>query len=598
MRIFLFLVSLLCTFTVCGQKKEQPITVIITAGQSNTDGRVMNTDLPNYIQLNKYKYCQWCYGSTDERITGEFETFWPRIVHDTRPERWAFDAVTYYWLEQALQENFYVVKWALGGTAIDTTATSTGRKYWMADRKWLAANRSTATGGHSLLLSFTENIDAAIDNTLSNFPQGYEIKAFLWHQGESDCHKGKNYYENLKGVVEYVRSFLEKKTGNKKYKKLPFICGTVARANKRYDADVEAAIYQLAKDDKNFHVIDMAEAELQKDQLHFTAAAAEYLGIEMYNKLVDLGIAGERAKHVNETVRVAKYKDDKLCAISYTFDDGLKEHYTQVVPELEKRNFKGTFWINGSKINETHSMITDSTRMTRSQLKEMADKGHEISNHGWAHKNFGRHSLEEIEEDILKNDSAIQLYTGIKPLTFCYPHNTKTPEGIELASRNRVGTRTEQRSIGSKSTPEDLDKWVNTLIETNNWGVGMTHGITYGYDAFTNPAYFWNHMDKVKLQESKIWVGTFVEVAAYLKEQDNIKLTIQKKRDELFITPYLTLDKRLFNQPLTMVVDNIGNKKINATQKDRNLEIQYSNNKVIFEFDPWGGVVRIKFLTN
>lgn len=31
---------------------------------------------------------------------------------------WAFDAVTYYWLEQLLQEKFYVVKWAVGGTSI------------------------------------------------------------------------------------------------------------------------------------------------------------------------------------------------------------------------------------------------------------------------------------------------------------------------------------------------------------------------------------------------------------------------------------------------------------------------------------------------
>ena len=36
----------------------------------------------------------------------------------------------------------------------------------------------------------------------------------------------------------------------------------------------------------------MSKAELQKDRLHFTAESAEYLGIKMYNKLVDLGIAG------------------------------------------------------------------------------------------------------------------------------------------------------------------------------------------------------------------------------------------------------------------------------------------------------------------
>ena len=296
MKKLLLIASLFCTLTVFGKGGNEPATVIITAGQSNTDGRVLNNLLPDYIQQNKYKHCKWCYGSAGQEITGKFETFWPRMVHPSRPGRWAYDAVTYYYLEQALQEDFYVVKWSLGGTAIDTTATSTSRKYWSADKKWLSKNHSTATGGRSLLLSFTENIGASIDNSLSKLPQGYDIKAFLWHQGESDRQKGKNYYKNLKEVVEYVRNYLVEKTGDKKYKKLPFICGTVSRANKQYSADVEAAMYQLAKEDKNFYVIDMSKAELQKDQLHFTEKSAEYLGVEMYNKLVDLGVAGKDAK--------------------------------------------------------------------------------------------------------------------------------------------------------------------------------------------------------------------------------------------------------------------------------------------------------------
>lgn len=301
MKRILLTTALLCTLSVFGKDRE-PATVIITAGQSNTDGRVLNSALPSYIQQNKYKYCQWCYGSAGKVQTEGFEVFWPRMVHPARPGRWAYDAVTYYWLEQALQKEFYVVKWSLGGTAIDPGCSSTSGKYWSADPAWLAANHSTVTAGKSLLLSFTEEIADCIDNRLSKLPQGYEIKAFLWHQGESDRHKGKNYYANLKAVVEYVRNFLVKKTGEKKYKKLPFICGTVARSNKQYNADVEAALYKLAAEDKNFHVIDMSKAELQKDQLHFTAEAAEDLGVRMYNWLVDLGVAGKKAKKIERSL--------------------------------------------------------------------------------------------------------------------------------------------------------------------------------------------------------------------------------------------------------------------------------------------------------
>ena len=52
---------------------------------------------------------------------------------------------------------------------------------------------------------------------------------------------------------------------------------------------------------------------------------------------------------VGQEVYVARYKGDKACAISYTFDDGLAEHYTLVAPQLERRGFRGTFFINGSR---------------------------------------------------------------------------------------------------------------------------------------------------------------------------------------------------------------------------------------------------------
>lgn len=66
----------------------------------------------------------------------------------------------------------------MGGTAIDTGCSSTSGKYWSADPKWLAANYSTATGGKSLLLSFTENISACIDNKLDKLPDDMKSKLF------------------------------------------------------------------------------------------------------------------------------------------------------------------------------------------------------------------------------------------------------------------------------------------------------------------------------------------------------------------------------------------------------------------------------------
>ena len=87
-------------------------------------------------------------------------------------------------------------------------------------------------------------------------------------------------------------------------------------------------------------------------------------------------------------VYVAKYKGDRACAISYTFDDGLAEHSTVAAPELEKRGFRGTFWVCGYYTEQGASAKVP--RMTWDELREMSKKGHEVSSHSWAHKNAKR----------------------------------------------------------------------------------------------------------------------------------------------------------------------------------------------------------------
>ncbi|MBP1631677.1 MAG: polysaccharide deacetylase, partial [Bacteroidetes bacterium] len=119
-------------------------------------------------------------------------------------------------------------------------------------------------------------------------------------------------------------------------------------------------------------------------------------------------------------VYVAKYKNDRACAISYTFDDGLKEHYTLVAPGLENLGFKGTFWVNGLSVETDND--ADKSNVSWGELKEMSQKGHEISNHGWSHKNLTKITLEEAAVEIEKNDSIISANLGFVPRTFCYPY--------------------------------------------------------------------------------------------------------------------------------------------------------------------------------
>lgn len=264
-----------------------PATVILTAGQSNTDGRVPNEQLPERIRENGYHYCQWSFGSGTLSGAGKFEPFSPRIHNQNRPERWAYDAVVYYELEQRLRQPFYVIKESLGGTAIDTLCQSNSRMYWSADPDYLALTAASDKGGLSLLKAFTENIGACIDNKLKKLPEGYDIKLMLWHQGESDRQQAGHYYDNLKAVVSYVRHYLVAKTGREQYAHLPFICGTFSAKSRQGSREVVEALYRLQREDPDFYVVDVSDATLQADEIHFDAAGAELLGTRMVSCIED-----------------------------------------------------------------------------------------------------------------------------------------------------------------------------------------------------------------------------------------------------------------------------------------------------------------------
>ena len=77
------------TVTLAGK-----VPVILTAGQSNADGRVPLAELPE--ELKTYKYCQWSYGSGDfETASGEFSPYSPRVAKPGIEQSWGFDAVVY-----------------------------------------------------------------------------------------------------------------------------------------------------------------------------------------------------------------------------------------------------------------------------------------------------------------------------------------------------------------------------------------------------------------------------------------------------------------------------------------------------------------------
>lgn len=301
-------------------------------------------------------------------------------------------------------------------------------------------------------------------------------------------------------------------------------------------------------------------------------------------------------RYRNSCVYIADFKDDKTCAISYTFDDGLQEHFSLLYPYLEKLGFKSTFWVCG-KIIEYKNAQLGKPRMTWEQLKEMSNSGHEISNHSWSHPVLTELSEEEIKKEVSLCDSIIEKKIGKRPVTFCYPGNLYNDKVVAIASKNRVATRLKQYAIGeevSKTTADKLQTWVDNLLISKDWGVTMSHGITKGYDCFRDNKILWQHFDWVKKHEKDIWVATFKQIGAYVKERNNTVLNVRKEGSYYRVVPVLKLDSTLFCEPLTMVVKQESNANVLVKQAGKQLPVEYTDGKIMFEFNPYEGEIVIE----
>ena len=161
------------------------------------------------------------------------------------------------------------------GTSIDKDGAT--NYHWTADYEYLSSET------YSLLRTFEKTIRKGEETQGANF----EIKAFLWHQGEGDADTeavALRYYDNLKNMLAYVRGIV----GNPR---LDFFCGNLSENNHAnpYVGIINDAYAQLASEDPYFHCVDMRNAVLE-DSWHFNYQWSIYFGQKVYDMMIDAGI--------------------------------------------------------------------------------------------------------------------------------------------------------------------------------------------------------------------------------------------------------------------------------------------------------------------
>lgn len=269
-------------------------------------------------------------------------------------------------------------------------------------------------------------------------------------------------------------------------------------------------------------------------------------------------------------LEISRIPEGKLCAFSFTYDDGVQAHYTHALPLHEKYGFPATFLIVTDRVENDADEARAHKNCSWSELKAMADKGMEIASHTKSHRNMreiesagvtkemtqGKAREEVLAmreknwpallEEVTGSKKAIEEHCGTPVRTYAFSGNAcpdwtwrlmAEVNGYVRAGCIRIATG---RGDTEASYRKQIDEKV---VRTNQVSCVMIHGV-----GTKEPGDGWNPIPDLEVYESLfklvtervelIHVGTYGENAAYSARVASTKLVKQDDEGKVFVLQF------------------------------------------------------------
>ncbi|MDR1191484.1 MAG: polysaccharide deacetylase family protein [Verrucomicrobiales bacterium] len=311
------------------------------------------------------------------------------------------------------------------------------------------------------------------------------------------------------------------------------------------------------------------------------------------------------ASRANEpAVRIAKFKDNKVAAVCYTLDDGLRSQYTIAAPIFKRAGVPATFYIISGVVADNAAAATAKEAgtfggVTWDEVRELAAQGHEIGNHTLTHPNLAQiYDRVELERQIEEGADLLQRELGVFPVSFAYPYDGQRQHTHRAVLRRHAVYRGGYRRIGkADETPAGLNEWLDRLIEKNRWEPGVIHGLEEGtYDPL-KPEVLEAHLQYAKSRADTLWLGTYADVARYTQEAEATRArVIEQTADQVTLVLETALDTKLFNVPLTVIIRAPGVTAAGAADADgKAVPVRVAADEVWLDAKPGGAPLTVKF---
>ena len=270
---------------------------------------------------------------------------------------------------------------------------------------------------------------------------------------------------------------------------------------------------------------------------------------------------------------ICKWKDNKQSAYSFCADDSSNCHLDYMVPELAKRGFVGTYWVNPGRGAAGDNNGCWQSRY--SEWVEVAKQGSDFGNHTMTHTSLSSVDVAEWEisecakiiREANPRQSLLLFLAGgdshwaipqgeLTKLLYKYGCIQGRGGGLRDLMEHRV--RVDGKIIENYTiSPEEAIEAADRAIESGNWHLSVVHDV--GPDAKSLPTddkAYEALLDRIYENRDKVWVDTNTQVHKYVTQRNAAKL-FQKPVDVLLenhIALELTagLNTYLYDIPLTI----------------------------------------------
>lgn len=260
--------------------------------------------------------------------------------------------------------------------------------------------------------------------------------------------------------------------------------------------------------------------------------------------------------HIGAT-HVCQWRDNKTCAFSMGADDSIHSQLDFMIPEMLKRGFAGTFWINPGRGTTGEWGFCWESR--RDEWLAAARKGCDFGNHTVYH--VGARYYAEAEYEIGESARIIwaanpgqklQLFKGGGGTTW----NVAPEEVDEILAKYYCvrgrGGGVDDNCIDAGS--DALKGYVDAAIREGSWHLIACHGVGPTAEWLpTSGEAFVALLDYLVEKKDLVWVGTNTRVHKYDQERASAQATVlEASPGQIRLQLTSAKDPALYDEPLTL----------------------------------------------